>query len=215
MTKCFDFLPVEIILPVIFGFSHCPHYLPHPYLSYSAFTQEFFYEISFSELATKTLEVTVWDYDLGKSNDFIGEPAMRKHRLSPPRFISRPNDAAPRGSCCRGYCKTLSVICCDPRAATGWFVVFGCQKGVSDILAGTRICPPLWDGAVTHVPAFQKTWTCRFFAFLFSFFFWCSSKRHICILDVVLAKKRCIKSRAFHLRVNSTLFTASGKICVY
>ena len=35
--------------------------------------QEFFYEISFSELATKTLEVTVWDYDLGKSNDFIGE----------------------------------------------------------------------------------------------------------------------------------------------
>lgn len=37
------------------------------------FTQEFFYEITFSELATKTLEVTVWDYDLGKSNDFIGE----------------------------------------------------------------------------------------------------------------------------------------------
>lgn len=35
--------------------------------------QEFFYEISFSELATKTLEVTVWDYDLGRSNDFIGE----------------------------------------------------------------------------------------------------------------------------------------------
>lgn len=36
-------------------------------------TQEFFYEISFAELANKTLEVTVWDYDLGKSNDFIGE----------------------------------------------------------------------------------------------------------------------------------------------
>ena len=35
--------------------------------------QEFFYEISFSELSSKTLEVTVWDYDLGKSNDFIGE----------------------------------------------------------------------------------------------------------------------------------------------
>lgn len=35
--------------------------------------QEFFYEITFSELAKKTLEVTVWDYDLGKSNDFIGE----------------------------------------------------------------------------------------------------------------------------------------------
>lgn len=40
---------------------------------HSVFTQEFFYEISFSELATKTLEVTVWDYDLGKSNDFIGK----------------------------------------------------------------------------------------------------------------------------------------------
>lgn len=35
--------------------------------------QEFFYEISLSELANKTLEVTVWDYDLGRSNDFIGE----------------------------------------------------------------------------------------------------------------------------------------------
>ncbi|XP_072771864.1 double C2-like domain-containing protein alpha [Nerophis lumbriciformis] len=36
------------------------------------FNQEFFYEISRSELVTKTLEVTVWDYDLGRSNDFIG-----------------------------------------------------------------------------------------------------------------------------------------------
>lgn len=36
-------------------------------------SQEFFYEIELSTLATKTLEVTVWDYDIGKSNDFIGE----------------------------------------------------------------------------------------------------------------------------------------------
>lgn len=44
----------------------------HLFLSLFVYTQEFFYEITFSELATKTLEVTVWDYDLGKSNDFIG-----------------------------------------------------------------------------------------------------------------------------------------------
>ncbi|XP_068606120.1 double C2-like domain-containing protein alpha [Brachionichthys hirsutus] len=36
------------------------------------FNEEFFYEISLSELTHKTLEVTVWDYDLGRSNDFIG-----------------------------------------------------------------------------------------------------------------------------------------------
>lgn len=36
------------------------------------FNEEFFYEISLSELSSKTLEVTVWDYDLGRSNDFIG-----------------------------------------------------------------------------------------------------------------------------------------------
>lgn len=35
-------------------------------------SQEFFYEMELSTLATKTLEVTVWDYDIGKSNDFIG-----------------------------------------------------------------------------------------------------------------------------------------------
>ena len=38
-----------------------------------ALSQEFFYEMELSALATKTLEVTVWDYDIGKSNDFIGE----------------------------------------------------------------------------------------------------------------------------------------------
>ncbi|KAM8779631.1 LOW QUALITY PROTEIN: double C2-like domain-containing protein alpha [Rhynchonycteris naso] len=36
------------------------------------FNEEFFYEMELSVLATKTLEVTVWDYDIGKSNDFIG-----------------------------------------------------------------------------------------------------------------------------------------------
>ncbi|XP_074158325.1 double C2-like domain-containing protein alpha isoform X2 [Sminthopsis crassicaudata] len=37
------------------------------------FNEEFFYEMELPALATKTLEVTVWDYDIGKSNDFIGE----------------------------------------------------------------------------------------------------------------------------------------------
>lgn len=41
------------------------------------FNEEFFYEMELSALATKTLEVTVWDYDIGKSNDFIGEGGAR------------------------------------------------------------------------------------------------------------------------------------------
>ncbi|XP_072568799.1 double C2-like domain-containing protein alpha isoform X2 [Paramormyrops kingsleyae] len=45
------------------------------------FNEEFFYEISLSELSTKTLEVTVWDYDLGKSNDFIGYTQAQRTRM--------------------------------------------------------------------------------------------------------------------------------------
>ncbi|CAH1802389.1 unnamed protein product [Owenia fusiformis] len=36
------------------------------------FNEEFVYEIKHNELAKKTLEVTVWDHDLGKANDYIG-----------------------------------------------------------------------------------------------------------------------------------------------
>ncbi|XP_066578010.1 double C2-like domain-containing protein alpha [Amia ocellicauda] len=43
------------------------------------FNEEFFYEISLSELSSKVLEVTVWDYDLGKSNDFIGGISLSCH----------------------------------------------------------------------------------------------------------------------------------------
>ncbi|KAG7476612.1 hypothetical protein MATL_G00084710 [Megalops atlanticus] len=36
------------------------------------FNEEFYYEIKHSELAKKTLDISVWDYDIGKSNDYIG-----------------------------------------------------------------------------------------------------------------------------------------------
>lgn len=39
--------------------------------------QEFSYDVSLDQLAKKTLEITVWDYDLGMSNDFIGR--LRKN----------------------------------------------------------------------------------------------------------------------------------------
>ncbi|KAM9541560.1 LOW QUALITY PROTEIN: double C2-like domain-containing protein alpha [Salvelinus alpinus] len=48
------------------------------------FNEEFFYEISMSELSNKTLEVTVWDYDLGRSNDFIGGVCLSCHSQGDP-----------------------------------------------------------------------------------------------------------------------------------
>ncbi|XP_005402975.2 PREDICTED: double C2-like domain-containing protein beta [Chinchilla lanigera] len=43
------------------------------------FNEEFCYEIKHGDLAKKTLEVTVWDYDIGKSNDFIGGVVLGIH----------------------------------------------------------------------------------------------------------------------------------------
>ncbi|KAF7206707.1 double C2-like domain-containing protein beta, partial [Nothobranchius furzeri] len=37
------------------------------------FNEEFCYDIKYADLTKKTLEITVWDYDIGKSNDFIGK----------------------------------------------------------------------------------------------------------------------------------------------
>ena len=37
------------------------------------FFQEFGYDIMSNDLAKKTLEVTVWDHDVGKTNDYIGK----------------------------------------------------------------------------------------------------------------------------------------------
>ncbi|XP_076010386.1 rabphilin-3A-like [Genypterus blacodes] len=36
------------------------------------FNEEFGYEIKHNELAKKSLDISVWDYDIGKSNDYIG-----------------------------------------------------------------------------------------------------------------------------------------------
>ncbi|XP_036382625.1 rabphilin-3A-like isoform X1 [Megalops cyprinoides] len=36
------------------------------------FNEEFSYDIKHSELAKKTLDISVWDYDIGKCNDYIG-----------------------------------------------------------------------------------------------------------------------------------------------
>lgn len=40
--------------------------------------QEFSYDVSLDQLAKKTLEISVWDYDLGMSNDFIGRQQKKK-----------------------------------------------------------------------------------------------------------------------------------------
>ncbi|XP_018416448.1 PREDICTED: rabphilin-3A [Nanorana parkeri] len=36
------------------------------------FNEEFFFDIKHSDLAKKQLDISVWDYDIGKSNDYIG-----------------------------------------------------------------------------------------------------------------------------------------------
>lgn len=41
--------------------------------------QEFSYDVPLDQLAKKTLEISVWDYDLGMSNDFIGR--LRKIKM--------------------------------------------------------------------------------------------------------------------------------------
>uniref|UniRef100_A0A8C2XCU5 Double C2-like domains, gamma n=1 Tax=Cyclopterus lumpus TaxID=8103 RepID=A0A8C2XCU5_CYCLU len=41
-------------------------------VSHKLCSYEFSYEVTLDQLAKKTLEISVWDYDLGMSNDFIG-----------------------------------------------------------------------------------------------------------------------------------------------
>lgn len=46
---------------------------PSPSPVFLCCIQEFFYDIKHSDLAKKSLDISVWDYDIGKSNDYIGE----------------------------------------------------------------------------------------------------------------------------------------------
>ncbi|RXM95695.1 Rabphilin-3A [Acipenser ruthenus] len=56
------------------------------------FNEEFFYDIKHSDLAKKSLDISVWDYDIGKSNDYIDKSQscncykrldQCKHKISP------------------------------------------------------------------------------------------------------------------------------------
>ena len=52
--------------------------------------KEFVYKMKLNELAKKTLEITVWDHDLGKQNDYMSsdselvvltyDPKVPKHK---------------------------------------------------------------------------------------------------------------------------------------
>ncbi|KAF5898327.1 double C2-like domain-containing protein beta isoform X1 [Clarias magur] len=70
------------------------------------FNEEFFYEIKYTELSKKTLEVTVWDYDIGKSNDFIvnrrSSPLLRSSSPAATcRSVLPPESAAEMSASCQ------------------------------------------------------------------------------------------------------------------
>ncbi|KAJ6656711.1 hypothetical protein lerEdw1_003598 [Lerista edwardsae] len=43
------------------------------------FNEEFFYDVKHADLAKKSLDISVWDYDIGKSNDYIAKGERLKH----------------------------------------------------------------------------------------------------------------------------------------
>ncbi|XP_054381504.1 double C2-like domain-containing protein gamma isoform X1 [Pongo abelii] len=55
------------------------------------FNEEFFYSGPREELAQKTLLVSVWDYDLGTADDFIGEWEHEKLGWGPSRLLAVPD----------------------------------------------------------------------------------------------------------------------------
>lgn len=72
--------------------------------------QEFSYDIKHSELAKKSLDISVWDYDIGKSNDYIGKYWIKYHcsdeiktKLSPTNHLPLPPLVLPDRWVSAGY----------------------------------------------------------------------------------------------------------------
>lgn len=63
--------------------------------------QEFFYDIKHSDLAKKSLDISVWDYDIGKSNDYIGECSQLPEKT--PSSVLPGEETLPQG------CRTVSA----------------------------------------------------------------------------------------------------------
>lgn len=62
--------------------------------------QEFSLDIKHSELAKKTLDISVWDYDIGKSNDYIGKCLPSTYFVSSmPKLFSHSPPASLTGGC--------------------------------------------------------------------------------------------------------------------
>lgn len=63
--------------------------------------QEFSLDIKHSELAKKTLDISVWDYDIGKSNDYIGKclPSVTTLQVQCQNFSLAHHPASLTGGC--------------------------------------------------------------------------------------------------------------------
>ncbi|XP_070930259.1 double C2-like domain-containing protein gamma isoform X1 [Macaca nemestrina] len=61
------------------------------------FNEEFFYSGPREELAQKTLLVSVWDYDLGTADDFIGEWEHEELGWGPSRLLAVPDPSPMAG----------------------------------------------------------------------------------------------------------------------
>jgi hypothetical protein len=65
------------------------------------YNEEFNYDIKHNELAKKTLEITVWDRDIGKANDFIGESFFSLCAAKDVSCLTNSNEWAGIWPCCQ------------------------------------------------------------------------------------------------------------------